>query len=422
MKMLRAFAFVGFIFASVLPASAQWQTQNYSVPLGRGPGVTGFGAAAPATAGIPLTSQGASANPAFGPIANGGIQSGAANTYKGSLNGTAEADITIPNCTGVSQALQYANGTGPNCGTIQASTGFDMPTNMGLSASATFNALTINLVNANGGTPSPANPILALFRSTTITTATIVQASITSALSLTIPSGATLGTSSSNKPFRIWIFLEYNGGTPELAVATCSGPNALFGCNAWESTLKTSIVLNASSTALGTLYAPTANAADAVRIIGYCDFSNGLTTAGTWASTCTALQVFGPGVPRPGTVLQVVSSLSGATASLSITPNQTPNLVKFSGSLSVTNNTTTSFLCLRSATTLITQFQGVAASSPSQDANSTCIVLDNPGSISPVTYSITSGGATGLTSFMFLEEIMGALEPANDNAPLEMTG
>lgn len=46
-------------------ALAQWQVPNYSVPLGRGPGSTGFKRAVPGTTGLPLTSNGAAADPTF---------------------------------------------------------------------------------------------------------------------------------------------------------------------------------------------------------------------------------------------------------------------------------------------------------------------------------------------------------------------
>lgn len=48
----------------VVPVAAQWQTPNYSVPIGRGSG-TGFKSAAPAAKGAILTSNGVSSDPSF---------------------------------------------------------------------------------------------------------------------------------------------------------------------------------------------------------------------------------------------------------------------------------------------------------------------------------------------------------------------
>ena len=91
-------------FAAVLlfvaaPAFAQWQTPNHSVPLGRGGGIQGFGNALPGVAGQPLVSTGPTTDPAFGNIANSGFAAGAADTYKGSSNGTS--------CCGCSQGTMY---------------------------------------------------------------------------------------------------------------------------------------------------------------------------------------------------------------------------------------------------------------------------------------------------------------------------
>jgi len=51
---------------TVAPAFAQFQTPNHSVPIGRGGGAQGFNNAAPGAAGLPLKSNGASADPSFG--------------------------------------------------------------------------------------------------------------------------------------------------------------------------------------------------------------------------------------------------------------------------------------------------------------------------------------------------------------------
>jgi hypothetical protein len=47
------------------PASAQWQTPKHSVPIGQGAAISGFGNAAPGTAGQPFLSNGPNADPSF---------------------------------------------------------------------------------------------------------------------------------------------------------------------------------------------------------------------------------------------------------------------------------------------------------------------------------------------------------------------
>lgn len=61
--------FVRFLLVALLfvasPACAQWQTQNHSVPIGKGGSNIGFSFATPGTAGQPLVSNGPSADPSF---------------------------------------------------------------------------------------------------------------------------------------------------------------------------------------------------------------------------------------------------------------------------------------------------------------------------------------------------------------------
>lgn len=313
MKMLRIAVAVALLFAAT-PAFAQWQTPNYSVPIGKGSGYTGFDNVAPGVSGKPLVSTGPTSKPAFGNIANSGFAAGPADTYKGSLDGTTVVDVPRAPCTAVSQALRYTAGVGEVCGNVLNTTGFDMPINMGLSASAVGGALTVNVTQSNGSAATSSSPVLVPFRSTTATSGAVTWSTISSALSLTVPSGATLGTSNGTS-FRVWLFLGYNGGTPEIGVATCSNATSIFPCASWESLLVTSTTISAGATSAGTLYAGTGVTLDAVRIIGYCDFANGLATAGTWASACTALQVFGPGIKKPGEQVQRITTTLGTLAS-----------------------------------------------------------------------------------------------------------
>jgi hypothetical protein len=100
------------------PAGAQWQTPDHSVPIGRGGGFTGFDNAAPGTAGRPLVSNGATADPSFQALPNSGLTQGGANTFKGSLNGTTTLDLPLVACTAVYQLTQWIAGTGWQCSLI----------------------------------------------------------------------------------------------------------------------------------------------------------------------------------------------------------------------------------------------------------------------------------------------------------------
>ncbi len=409
MKTLYAAA-LAFLLACA-PAFAQ-QTAIHSVPIGKGAGNTGFNAAVPGTAGQPLVSQGPSTDPAFGTIANSGFTSGAANTAKGSLNGTNVVDLPLPSCTANNQAWKYTSGVGINCSTVTATGGYDMPINMGLSASASGNALTITLTQASGAAPSGGSPVIVPFRSTTATTGTVTFTAISATQSITIPNGATLGTSN-GVPFRVWIFEEYNGGAPELAVATCSNTTTVFPCAAWDTVPTTSTTIGGASNTGGTLYATAGVAADAVRIIGYCTFSSGQTVAGAWASSCTGLHIFGPGVVKPGGTMQTVYA-QGAGASNStnvaaialaapaISLSSAVNLVQViaSGQINGTNATAGVSQLFRGSTGL-----GVGALNASFAGSAGTInvpfgmnALDAPGVSSSLTYSLKFSSSNNSTS------------------------
>lgn len=400
------------LFLLCAPVLAQ-QTPNHSVPIGRGAGVTGFGAAVPGTSGQPLVSTGAATDPAFGTIANSGFTAGPANSVKGSLDGISVTDEALPACTGVNQALRWTAGVGFVCGTVSVTTGFDTPVNLGLSASASGNALTITLTQASGSAPTSTNPVLVPFRSTTATAGTVTWTTISATQSIAVPAGATLGTSSSNVPFRIWIFEEYHGGAPELAVATCSSPTAIFPCAAWESSLPTSTTIGGSSNSGGVLYATTGVAADAVRIIGYCDYGSGLTTAGTWASSCTTLQVFGSGIKKPGDVVQLINGSNSSTGgvSVAVVPTSAANLIHVYGFANgASTNAGQNFtLVLKRGVTVI----GSVSQALQPTANGAIILsagpsIDFPSATSSFNYTTNPTGFTSsISNNIEVQEIMG---------------
>jgi hypothetical protein len=425
---MKTYARIAAILAALLlasPALAQ-QTAIHTVPIGKGAGNTGFNAAVPGAAGQPLVSQGATSDPAFGTIANSGFAAGAANTVKGSLNGTNVIDLPLPSCTGVNQAWRYVSGTGINCSNVSVTTGYDMPINLGLSATPSGNALTINVVQANGAAPTSANPVLVPFRATLLAGGTVTWATIASVQSITIPSGATLGTSN-GVPFKVWIFEDYDGGTPELGVASCSNATTIFPCAAWESTLPTSVTIGGSSNSGGVLYSVAGVSAEAVRIVGFCEFDSGLTTAGAWASSCTTLQPFGPGVKKPGDVVQTLYQSTASTTNcnstsltvetalhLPITLASAANLVKIEAQTAQSGAGDTFVWQMSRGTTptLIGQPGGGGLTSGPVTMSTALHVLDLPGVVGPTTYAayckFTGGsGFTDNGGTLTISEIQG---------------
>lgn len=140
MKMLRVLAALSLLACS--PALAQWQVPNHSVPLGRGGGTTGFGNAAAGTATQPFTSNGASVDPSFQPLANAGMAQMPPNTVKCNPTGGLAA---VQDCTSLQLTTSlgiWTNVRSPYTGTTALAT-TDCKKTVALGGSA-FYTLTVN--------------------------------------------------------------------------------------------------------------------------------------------------------------------------------------------------------------------------------------------------------------------------------------
>ena len=220
--------------------------------------------------------------------------------------------------------------------------GYGFVANYALAASVSSNNLTLALKTAAGSDASAANSIFVPFRSATLATGTPSFVEVTGALSIVIASGDTLGTAN-GVPFRFWIVLFNSGGTPVLGAINClvggATPTQIVGLD--ESTLQSpsaSIGNNA-----GVFYSgASVSSSSPFRILGYIEYSSGLSTAGTYNSAPSKVQLFGPGVRKPGDIVQRVflnsssitavtlaGSLTATNVAASITPTSAVNVVEF---------------------------------------------------------------------------------------------
>jgi hypothetical protein len=293
------------------------------------------------------------------------------------------------------------------------------PPNLRINASVASNALTLTVVGVNNATPSASNPIPVIFRDATIANGDPVEVSITSALSMTIPAGATLGAANSvfagvtNTPFRVWIVLFNSGGTPVLGVITPFNSGALSVMSLMEETLQSPI--NGAGNTAQTFYsAAGVSANSAFRILGYFEYAAGLATVGTYNIVPTKVQLFGSGMKKPGDLVQtalnltttVGSTTSATLAALSsgqsqaITPTSACNLIRLAatGCCSVGNLVVNFGLQIARGSTLIGQ-PVEAGNQVTQNyfgAIAIPTVYDLPASTSAVTYNIygKTGGST----------------------------
>ena len=170
---------------------------------------------------------------------------------------------------------------------------------VGLSASVAANALTVALTQKDGSSNcSGGSPCKIGFRTATATTGGYAQASITGALSVVAPTGATFG-GTSGVAQNIYVYAQYNAGTPELCL---SGNNAIdLGL------LRTTVTIDASSTSAFVVYCSTGRSSQSLRYLGRVTATEA--TAGTYATSPSAVSLadFNP-VPNLAYVSSTVSS------------------------------------------------------------------------------------------------------------------
>lgn len=138
---------------------------------------------------------------AVGGVANSNLAVGAANTMKGSLNGTTTSDITLVACSAVYQFTQWVSGTGWQCGIT--------PVLPSRATAATVNLSAFSSVKVLGNA-TPGDGGEATFKEVSGATP-FVDTSIQSGSITSAGSGCTTGP---------YYGVSLSGGTGNLAVAT----------------------------------------------------------------------------------------------------------------------------------------------------------------------------------------------------------
>jgi len=108
---------------------------------------------------------------------------------------------------------------------------------------------------------------------------------VSAAITLTVPSSATLGTTSAQQS-RLVVLAIDNAGTVELAVANLTG-----GVQLSETGVISTTAISAGSTSASTIYSTTARTNVAYRVVGYIESTQA--TAGTWATAPSTIQGVG---------------------------------------------------------------------------------------------------------------------------------
>lgn len=259
---------------------------------------------------------------------------------------TAQVDAFTPVSAFQSGDIMYAKRTGPLDVSMDILAAVDAEIdahsagnrlsfkNVTIAASVAANALTIAMKQKDN-TTDPANTatgkgVLA-FRSSTLTSGAFVTRNITAALSLVIPSGATMGFTNAVAD-NIYVYAIDNAGTVELAVSTE---------DLWdEGLLWSTTVLDTASDSRTVLYSTTPRTNVAIRFLGRIRITEA--TAGTWATGHT--NITGPTSDRSGIVSADASGvlLTSTTAKTIVSIVIPPGKWDVSGSFAFTpTNTTT---------------------------------------------------------------------------------
>lgn len=254
------------------------------------------------------------------------VNESAASTAANRFTTSTGADVTL---AAKEQALLGYDGTSSrwrvskilSSAAAASSPTLDYPVNLAIAASVSGNALTVALKDAAGADPSAGSPVLIPFRSATATDGAPVIRSVQAAVSVSLSSGSTAGAVS-GQPFRLWLVSADDAGTPRLGLVNCVTANGIRTLD--EAALLTSQAEGGAGAAdsAGVVYTAVAVAAKAMRILGYLEWDAGLVTAGTWAAAPTKVQLFGPGIKKPGDVVQTrIASTTTVATGTTTTPH-----------------------------------------------------------------------------------------------------
>jgi hypothetical protein len=207
--------------------------------------------------------------------------------------------------------------------------------NLRLVPSVAGNALTMAVKTISGDDPSNNDPVLVAFRDPNLISGAPEFLEVTAPLSLTIASGKSFSTSA--VAFRLWWVMFNDASVMRLGVMANTSNFFLLD----EYGLRSATDMTGAFTFVpGRIYSDVTITSKPYRILGYTEWTSGLSTATLWDAVPNVVQQFGPGVKKPGDLVltsrnTVAISLFGGTPNIPYdgTP---PQATEGSSSISVT--------------------------------------------------------------------------------------
>lgn len=281
--------------------------------------------------------------------------------------------------------------------------GFGAPINLGLAASTSGAALTISALTNALATASASSPILIPFRDATLATGDPVWRAITTTALITLNQAASIGAASSS-PMRGWITAHDTGTSAILGVINClvGMPSPTQVVPLAQHTLQSTVAISSAAVTAGIFYASGALTSRPFTILGYFEYAN-MTTAGQWINTPTQLQLYGPGVKKPGDEVQRVFTVTNTIASTAattfgtstvsaiISPTSAANLVDVEANglgVSFTAGTGLFVTLRRGATTNIGLAGNLTVAANNAQFFVPLWIVDAPATTAPVTYAV----------------------------------
>jgi hypothetical protein len=279
------------------------------------------------------------------------------------------------------------------------------------------NALTFAIKTLGGGDPSPTDPAFFMFRSATAGSGSYSVIEVTAALSTTVPAGNTLGFANGN-PGCLWLVAINNSGTVSLAVVNCltqtSGtPNAIFPLAGFAIANITAFGGGANNA--GVLYGAGSLSSVPYSILGCATWEPGniLATAGQWNVGPSRTELYLPGVPLPGAMLQQSLTLFGtnttnatgtptnSVVTAQIVPTSSANVIDIYAQGQLTNSIDTDgalIRLVRGSTPIGMGNCQVIAPAGSGGASIPISWLDFPASLGTQTYTVQVWASVGGTA------------------------